>query len=248
MNSNTKIALITGANRGIGLETASQLATQDVFVIVSARNSEKLRETKLTFGKEHPEADFVQLDVTDMASIQMAREYVETKYGRLDILINNAGIAEEMSKPPINNSADISIDSIKQIYATNVFGVIAVTQAMLPLLRKSANGRIVNLSSGLGSLSRHSDVSSPFYHLKTLAYNSSKAALNQFTIHLSEALHNTQIKVNSVSPGWVKTDLGGPYAPLQVADGAKIIVKAAMLPDEGPTGTFFTQDMAVIPW
>lgn len=246
MHNNTKIALITGANRGIGLETARQLATQDVFVILSARNSEKLRETK--FGKEYPEADFIQLDVTDEHTIQMAKEYIETKYGRLDILINNAGIAEEWAKPPMNNSADISIDLIKKIYATNVFGVIAVTQAMLPLLKKSANGRIVNLSSGLGSLSRHADATSPFYHLKMLGYNSSKAALNQFTIHLSEALHDTQIKVNSVSPGWVKTDLGGPYAPSPVADGAKIIVKAAMLPDEGPTGTFFTQDMAVIPW
>jgi NAD(P)-dependent dehydrogenase (short-subunit alcohol dehydrogenase family) len=183
-----------------------------------------------------------------MESIHRAAAHIEEKYGRLDILINNAAIAEGIAKPPLNNSADLPIETIKNVYATNVFGLIAVTQAFLPLLRRSSEGRIVNLSSGLGSLTLHSDPSSYLYHLKNLAYNSSKSVVNQFTIHLAEALHGTPIKVNSVSPGWVKTDLGGPDAPMQAADGARIIIKAATLPDDGPTGSYFTHEMRVMPW
>jgi NAD(P)-dependent dehydrogenase (short-subunit alcohol dehydrogenase family) len=248
MNSNTRIALITGANKGIGLETARQLAQQDIFVIVTARNAHRLAATKALFEEEGLQADFVLLDVTDMESIRHAAAYIEEKYQRLDILINNAAIAEGIAKPPINNSTDLPITTLKNVFETNVFGLIAITQALLPLVRKSPEGRIVNLSSGLGSLTLHSDPSSYLYRLKNLAYNSSKSAVNQFTIHLAEALHDTPIKVNSVSPGWVKTDLAGPDAPMQAADGARIIVKAATLPGDGPTGSYFTHEMRVMPW
>ena len=235
---------MTGANKGLGLETARQLTRQGVFVIFTARNGERLRQTE-ELGLE---GDFILLDVTDPESIARAAREVEAKYGRLDILINNAGIASEMARPPINNSVDIPIGLMREVFETNVFGVIAVTQAMLPLLRKSEAGRIVNLSSGLGSLAQHSDSAWPLYHLKTLAYNSSKAALNQFTVHLAAALSGTGIKVNSVSPGWARTDLGGPYAPLSPEEGAMIIVRAALLGEDGPTGRFFTHDMQGIPW
>jgi NAD(P)-dependent dehydrogenase (short-subunit alcohol dehydrogenase family) len=217
-------------------------------VIVTARNAHRLAETKTLFENEGLQADFVPLDVTDMESIHRAAKYVEETYGRLDILINNAAIAEGIAKPPLNNSADLPMSTLKNVFETNVFGLIAVTQALLPLLRKSPEGRIVNLSSGLGSLTLHSDPSSYLYQIKTLAYNSSKSVVNQFTIHLAEALHDTTIKVNSVSPGWVKTDLAGPDAPMQVADGARIIVKAATLPGDGPTGSFFTHEMRIMPW
>jgi NAD(P)-dependent dehydrogenase (short-subunit alcohol dehydrogenase family) len=248
MNNNTRIALITGANRGIGLETARQLTQQHIFVIVTARDAARLAETKTLFEKEGLHADFHTLDVTDMDSVRDTAAYITGKYGVLDILINNAAIAEGIAKPPLNNTAVLPMTTLKHVFETNVFGLIAVTQALLPLLRKSREGRIVNLSSGLGSLTLHSDPTSYLYRLKNLAYNSSKSAVNQFTIHLAEALHDTSIKVNSVSPGWVRTDLGGPDAPMSVADGARIIVKAATLPGDGPTGSYFTHEMRVMPW
>jgi len=158
----------------------------------------------------------------------------------LDILINNAGISKEKSTSyTVNTSPDVEINTIKEVYETNLFAVISLTQLMLPLLRKSDAARIVNLSSELGSLNLHADTNSSIFKIKKFAYNSSKTALNQFTIHLAESLIDTKVKVNSVSPGWVKTDMGTQYAPLGITEAVKIIIEAATLPDNGPSGAFF---------
>ena len=248
MVASKRTALVTGANRGLGLETARQLAMEGIHVIVSARSEEGLLQARSLFEKQGLGGDFIRLDVTDEQSIIAAASYIGTQYGKLDILVNNAGQTSTMGAPPINNTADIPMDKLKEVYAVNVFGVVAVTQAMLPLIRKSSEGRIVNVSSGLGSISQHSDPNWYLYRLKIFDYDSSKAAVNQFTVHLAEALAGTDIKVNAVAPGWVRTDMGGPHAPLSVEDGARIIVKGALLPSDGPTGSFFTQNMQAIPW
>jgi NAD(P)-dependent dehydrogenase (short-subunit alcohol dehydrogenase family) len=244
-----KTALITGANRGLGLETARQLAKKDIRVVVSARNEMLLQKTKTQFESEGLHADYVKLDVTDNTEIKTVADYIDRTYGSLDILINNAGISvEKSSSYMINNSENIHEDTLNIVYQTNVFGLIAVTQAMLPLLKKSSGGRIVNISSELGSIALHADSQSPVYHLKKFAYNSSKTIINQYTVHLAEKSKDLNIKVNAISPGWVKTDMGTQYAPLTVLEGVDIIVKAAMLPDDGPSGSFFTHKMKSIPW
>ena len=180
---------------------------------------------------------------------KMLRIILPRTYGSLDILINNAGISLEKSPGyQVNNTAELDIDTIKEVYGTNVFGLISVTQALLPLLLESPGSRIVNLSSELGSIGLHADCHSPVYHLKKFAYNSSKTIVNQFTVHLAEKLKGQNIKINAVSPGWVKTDMGTQYAPLEVSEGAAIIVRAALLPDDGPSGCFFTHEMKSIPW
>jgi NAD(P)-dependent dehydrogenase (short-subunit alcohol dehydrogenase family) len=249
MNMQSKIALITGANKGLGLETARQLSKCDVCVIVSARNGQNLQRVKEQFALENINADFFQLDITKMEEIKQIQYYINNKYGKLDILINNAGISNEKSNSyEVNTSADVSIDNIREVYETNVFGTIALTQALLPLIKKSEGGRVVNLSSELGSLNLHADPASPIYKLKKFAYDSSKTILNQFTIHLAEALRDSDIKVNSVSPGWVKTDMGTQYAPLEIPQGVQIIVEAATLPKDGPSGSFFTHKMQTIVW
>jgi NAD(P)-dependent dehydrogenase (short-subunit alcohol dehydrogenase family) len=249
MNMQNKIALITGANKGLGLETARQLSKCNVRVIVSARNAQNLQKVKEQFALENIDADFFQLDITKMEEIKQIQYYIHNEYGKLDILINNAGISKEKSNSyEVNTSANVSIDSIKEVYETNVFGTIALTQALLPLIKKSEAGRVVNLSSELGSLNLHADPTSRIYKLKKFAYDSSKTILNQFTIHLAEALRDSNIKVNSVSPGWVKTDMGTSYAPLEIPQGAQIIVEAANLPKDGPSGRFFTHKMQTILW
>ena len=244
-----KTALITGANRGLGLETARQLAKKDIRVIVSSRNEMLLQKTRMQFESEGLQVDYIKLDVTDNAEIKTVANYIERTYGSLDILVNNAGISIEKSPSyMVNNSESIDEDTLEIVYQTNVFGLIAVTQAMIPLLTKSSGARIVNLSSELGSITMHADSCSPVYHLKKFAYNSSKTIVNQYTVHLAEKLMELNIKVNAVSPGWVKTDMGTQYAPLTVLEGVDIIIKAAMLPNDGPSGSFFTHEMRSVPW
>ena len=249
MNVLQKTALITGANKGLGLETARQLAKKNIRVIVSARNEILLQKTRTQFESEGLQADYIKLDVTDNEEIKTVANYIDRTYGNLDILINNAGISVEKSPSyMVNNSESINEDTLGIVYQTNVFGLIAVTQAMIPLLTKSSGARIVNLSSELGSITMHADSRSPVYHLKKFAYNSSKTIVNQYTVHLAEKLKELNIKVNAVSPGWVKTDMGTQYAPLTVLEGVDIIVNAAMLPDDGPSGSFFTHGMKSVPW
>lgn len=248
MSHSKQIALVTGANKGLGLEIARQLSKKGVNVILSARNKEKGQIAVAQLRGEGVETDFLKLDVTDREDIQNAKAYIEATHGKLDILINNAGISKEKTASyAVNTSRVVEIEMIKVVYETNVFGAIALTQALLPLLEKSDNGRIINVSSELGSLELHADNMSPVYQLKKFAYNSSKTVLNQFTVHLAEALKDTHVKINSVSPGWVKTDMGSQYAPLEIPDGAKIIVDVA-LSNDMPNGSFITHEGRRIPW
>jgi len=230
------VALITGANRGLGLETAKQLFEKvpGIEVILASRALSNVEAAVAGFKAKGYAASAVQLDVTDAASIKAAAAAVEKAHGGvLDILVNNAGI--------LNHATPLTVTSeeLRSVFEVNVVGVVAVTQAFLPLLRKSDAGRIVNLSSILGSLGEHADPQSPIYAWRPAAYDVSKAALNMFTIELAQELKDTPIKVNSAHPGWVKTDMGGENAPLEIADGVATTVALATLPATGPTGGFF---------
>lgn len=231
-----RIILVTGANKGIGLETARQLAREGHTVLVGARDPAKAEAAVAELKGEGLTVEPLTLDVTDAGSIARAVAQVEQRHGKLDTLINNAGVAREGFGTLTSHT---TIEQWRETYETNVFGLAAVTQAFLPLLRKSDAGRVVNLSSILGSLTLHADPSSPIYDAKSVAYDSSKSAVNQYTVHLAHELRDTKIKVNAAHPGWVKTDLGGEGAPMEVTDGAKTSVWLATLPEDGPTGGYF---------
>jgi NAD(P)-dependent dehydrogenase (short-subunit alcohol dehydrogenase family) len=241
-----KIALITGAYKGIGLDTARQLGRQGVTVVVAARDQAKADRAAATLKAEGIDAAPLKLDVTSTADIHAAAAFLESHYGRLDILINNAGINAEGTFSG-NNAQTVTQAELRKTFDTNFFGVVELTQALLPLLKKSAAGRIVNLSSILGSLTLHADPASPIYGSKALAYNASKTALNAFTIHLADALKNTAIKVNSAHPGWVKTDMGGAGAPMEIVDGAKTSVELALTGADGPNGAYVHMGKT-LPW
>ncbi len=242
-----KIALITGANKGIGFETARQLGKQGVSIIAASRNKERGIAAVEKLHAEGIDAEFLQLDVDNDAEIQFAFEFIQNKYGKLDILINNAGIQVEHGDWGVNNTPTISEKALRETFDTNFFQVVKLTNTLLPLIRKSEAGRIVNLSSILGSLTLHSDPSSPIYNSKLFAYDTSKTALNSYTIHLAAALQDTPIKVNSAHPGWVKTDLGSDAAPMEVEDGAKTSVALALLEADGPTGKYIHLGQE-LPW
>ncbi|WP_260704409.1 SDR family oxidoreductase [Edaphobacter flagellatus] len=237
MSTAKKVALISGANKGIGLETARQLGRQGITVILGARDLAKGEAAAEQLKKEGIDASAIRFDVVNEADIKAAVDKIEKDYGKLDILINNAGVMLE----PIggNNTTTVSEDILRKTFETNFFSAIAVTNAFLPLLKKSEAGRIVNVSSILGSLTLHAAEGSPIYEAKALAYDSSKTALNAYTIHLAHALKGTKIKVNSAHPGWVKTDMGTDAAPMDVVDGAKTEVELATLGPDGPTGGYF---------
>lgn len=241
-----KIAFITGGNKGLGLETARQLGKQGVTVVIGARDLAKGQAAAKTLQSEGIHAEAVRFDVTEPADYQAVYDYFDKKYGHLDILINNAGISQEDFMGG-NKTSTTSPEVLHDTFDTNFFGVIEITQKLLPLIRKSPAGRIVNLSSILGSLTLHADPSSPIYNAKAFAYDASKAALNAFTIHLAHELRDTKIKVNSAHPGWVKTDMGTDAAPMEIPDGAKTSVRLALLPDDGPTGGYFHMNDA-LPW
>ena len=242
-----KIALITGANKGIGFETARQLGKLGVSIIAASRNKERGIAAVEKLHTEGIDAEFLQLDVDNDAEIQFAFEFIQNKYGKLDILINNAGIQVEHGDWGVNNTPTISEKALRETFDTNFFQVVKLTNTLLPLIRKSEAGRIVNLSSILGSLTLHSDPSSPIYNSKLFAYDTSKTALNSYTIHLAAALQDTPIKVNSAHPGWVKTDLGSDAAPMEVEDGAKTSVALALLEADGPTGKYIHLGQE-LPW
>lgn len=231
-----KIALITGANKGIGFETARQLGAQGITILIGARDEARGTEAVAKLQSEDVEAHFVQLNVTDAATHANAANFIADKFGKLDILINNAGVLMDYGVP----ISAAPLANWRTTFETNVFSLIELTQTLLPLIKKSEAGRIVNLSSILGSLTLNRDPHSPiaasgFYNT---SYDASKAALNMFTIHLANELKDTSIKVNSAHPGWVKTDMGGEAAPMEIVDGAKTSVALATLPDDGPTGAF----------
>lgn len=231
-----KIALITGANKGIGFETARQLGKQGVTVLVGARDAGRGSAAVATLKADGIEAHFIPLDVTDPASIATAAARIEKDFDRLDILVNNAGVLNYAGEA---TPSTVPMETLRSTFELNFFGLVAVTQAMLPLLRQSPAGRIVNLTSILGSIAEHADPNSPIFHSKFIAYDASKASVNLFTNHLAHELRDTPIKVNAAHPGWVKTDMGGPDAPMAVEDGAKTSVMLATLPDNGPSGGFY---------
>jgi NAD(P)-dependent dehydrogenase (short-subunit alcohol dehydrogenase family) len=186
-----KIALVTGANKGLGLETARQLAKEDISVIAGSRNKERGTEAVKALRGEGLDVEFLQLDIDNPQDIANAYAYINNKFGKLDILINNAGVQVESNEWGINNTASIDEQALRSTFDTNFFNLVKLTNTLLPLIRKSAAGRIVNLSSILGSLTLHSQPGSPIYSSKLFAYDTSKAALNSFTIHLAHALADT---------------------------------------------------------
>lgn len=252
MPSQEKIAFITGANRGIGLETARGLGKLGIRVLLGSRDEaagEKAVKQLAQDGIANVEP--VQFDVTNVADHQTLAADLERRFGRLDILINNAGIsAEEIdfgAPGGFNTTTTVSEQALRKTFDVNFFAVVLLTQKLLPLIQKAPAGRIVNLSSILGSLTLHGDPNSPIYHAKGFAYNASKTALNAFTVHLAATLKDTKIKVNSAHPGWVKTDMGGSAAMLEVSEGGKTSVQLATLGDDGPTGGYFHLGQS-LPW
>jgi NAD(P)-dependent dehydrogenase (short-subunit alcohol dehydrogenase family) len=245
MTSN-RVAFITGGNKGIGLETARQLGKLAISVVIGSRDLEKGTAAAGKLKGEGLQADAIRFDVTKPADHKAAYDYLDQRYGRLDILVNNAGIAKENFLAG-NKTSSTGAETLHEIFETNFFAQVALTQALLPLIRKSRAGRIVNLSSILGSNTLHATPGSPIYEAKAFGYDASKAALNSFTVHLAHELKDTKIKVNSAHPGWVKTDMGGEAAPMEIPEGAKTSVRLATLPDDGPTGGYFHMN-DTLPW
>jgi NAD(P)-dependent dehydrogenase (short-subunit alcohol dehydrogenase family) len=245
MAQDKKVALITGANRGIGYETAKQLGEKGITVVVAARSLSSAEETAGNLKAAGIDAYGIQLDVTNAGDRAAAVKYLGEKFGKLDILINNAGVAA--STGFTNVTSQVADDELLRIFSTNLFAVVALTRELLPLVKKSPAGRIVNLSSILGSLTLHADPNSPIAGFKSFAYDGSKTALNQYTVHLAHELKDTPIKVNSAHPGWVKTEMGTDAAPMEIPDGAKTSVELALLGPDGPSGRFIHMG-SELPW
>ena len=239
-----KVALVTGANKGIGFEIGRQLGKLGFTVVLAARDEAKVNAAADRLRGEGLDAHGVVLDVTDPSTAEAAARWLDGRFGRLDVLVNNAGISHEFG--PGTRPSELDLETLKATYETNVFGAFAVTKAMLPLLRKSAPARIINQSSTLGSLGILSDPGAAWYGVNLLAYNSSKSALNGLTLAFAKDLAGDRISVNSVCPGWVKTDMGSDAAPRTVEQGAAIAVKLATM-DNPPTGKYLDDD-GEIPW
>lgn len=251
-NVDRRIALVTGGNRGLGLQTARELVTQDIHVILGCRDYKKGETVAQEFRDQGYQVEAFELDIANQRTHQVAYNFLEKEYDRLDILVNNAAIWKESTTsssplPDTNRTSTLSSEILRETFETNFFGTVALTQKLLPLVRKSAAGRIVNVSSIMGSLTLHSDPRSPIYPYKVFAYDTSKTALNSFTIHLAHELRDTPIKVNSAHPGWVRTEMGGEGADLDVSEGGKTSAWLATLPEDGPTGGYFHMGEA-LPW
>ena len=224
----SKIALITGANRGIGLEICRQLARQDYRVILTSRSADKGESAVQQLAQEGLTVDAHLLDVTDLASVTALKEHVAEQYGRLDVLVNNAGVYLDESE----RITEVGSDTLHQTMATNLYGPFYLMQAFLPLMQQHGYGRIVNVSSGYGALDA---LDSPTVG----AYKLSKASLNALTRLMASAVDTNTIKINTADPGWVRTDMGGSNASRSVEEGADTPVWLATLPDDGPSGGFF---------
>jgi len=247
-----RIAFITGANQGVGYQVAKELVEHGVTVLVGSRNLERGETAAQEIGAG---AVAIQLDVTDRASIDAAAERIGREFGRLDLLVNNAAISNtrrgnlslreyhEISLP-----SNVSLDEMRAVWETNVFGVVAVYQAMLPLLRKSSDARIVNVSSGVGSLATNADPAYGYRAFFGPVYSASKTALNAVTLAMMIELEKTGIKVNLVSPGFTKTNLNGFEGIEPLDEGSREVVRVALLGPDGPTGTFTRWENATIPW
>lgn len=219
-----RIALVTGANKGLGFETARQLGKKGITVLMASRNKERGNIAVKKLIAEGLDVEFVQLEVTNEAEVDALVRYIDTSYGKLDILVNNAGIMHSGEPGGVNTAEIVKEEVLRETFDVNFFSLVSLTQKLLPFIKKSESGRIINVSSILGSNTVQSDETSPWSGIKPFAYNASKAALNSFTVHLAAALKDSGIKVNSAHPGWVKTDLGGKNAPLDAPEGAKTSV------------------------
>jgi NAD(P)-dependent dehydrogenase (short-subunit alcohol dehydrogenase family) len=253
MNNDKQVALITGANQGIGLQIAKELARRGFTVLVGSRNLERGEAAARNIDGD---ARAVQLDVTDQASIAAAAGRIRQELGRIDVLINNAAISNT-SKRPGETVAEYArrlppskfpLAEVRAIWETNVFGVLALYQAVLPLLRESPRARIVNVSSGVGSLTRNADPAFPARAAFGPGYAASKTALNAMTLAMAIELESTGIKVNAVSPGFTKTNLNAYEGTETVEEGAAEAVRVALLGPDGPTGTFSHAKLGQLPW
>lgn len=236
-----KIAFITGANRGIGFETAKQLGQLGIFPVIGARTDAAGQAAVAKLKAEGIEADSIVFDVTDVDAHQRAYDYFVDKAGHLDVLINNAGIhlEGEAGVEHLYTASTVPSKVLRDTMEANFFAPVAIIQKLLPLIRKSDAGRIVNLSSILGSLTLAANPESPIYEMKSAAYDTSKTAINSYTVQLAHELRGETTKVNSAHPGWVQTEMGGSAAPMSILDGAKTSVSLATLPTDGPSGGFF---------
>ena len=239
-----KVVLVTGANKGIGFEVSRQLGRAGFTVLLGARNTARGEEAAKKLRGEGLDVRFVKADLDQAVESGSAlAKQIGEEFGHLDVLVNNAGLADREDGP----ASSVGIETLKRTFETNFFGTVALTQPLLPLLRAAERARIVNVSSGLGSIAINNDPNTPFYHVKILGYNASKVALNMFTVDLAYDLRDTKIKVNSVSPGFVDTDMNNHTGTDTVEEGAIAIVRLAQLPDDGPTGSFIHKD-GTYPW
>ena len=247
------VALVTGANQGIGLQIAKDLVAHGFTVLVGSRDFERGETAAREVG---PDARAIQLDVTNQASIAAAAERIRKELGRLDVLVNNAAISNTRKTPgmslqeyaKITLPSNVPLDEVRTVWETNVFGVLAVTQAMLPLLREAPAARIVNVSSGVGSLTANSDPAYPHRSFFSPVYPASKTALNAITLAFAIELEPAGIKVNAVSQGFTKTNLNGYAGTETVEEGAAEAVRAALLGPDSPTGTFTHAKLGTLPW
>jgi NAD(P)-dependent dehydrogenase (short-subunit alcohol dehydrogenase family) len=247
-----RIALVTGANQGVGFQVAKELVAHGVTVLVGSRNAER---GEAAAGEIGPGAIPIQLDVTDAASIAAAADRIRAEFGRLDLLVNNAAISNTgkgdrtlADYAQTSRASNASLDEVRAIWDTNVFGVLAVYQGMLPLLRESSDARIVNVSSGVGSLTANADPAYPTHSMFGPGYAASKAGLNAMTLAMMVELESTPIKVNLVSPGFTKTNLNNFEGPQSVEEGSREVVRVALFGPDDPTGTFTRWENATIPW
>jgi len=242
------VALVTGASRGIGQATARRLAREGQHVILTGRDLASMEEAADRLVREGFAASALQLDVTDEASVYAASCEVERRFGHLDVLVNNAGVLPQATRSDPAEAVDATM--FRRTFDTNLFGAVAVLEAFLPLLRKSERGRIVNVTTTMASLADQTNPESPYYDMVVPAYQASKAALNNVTIALAKALADTPIKVTSVCPGFVQTDLtpvNRAQAPLTAEEAAEVVHRAADLPDHAASGTFIDSS-GTVPW
>ena len=233
--SSQKIAIVTGANRGIGFETCRQLSQQGIHTILTSRDETKGQAAARNLREERGEIIYHQLDVTDLGSISRLRSFVNENFDQLDILVNNAGVFLDRG----TSVFDLPLEILRETLEVNFIGALNMCQAFVPLMRSQGFGRIVNVSSGMGSLNNMGGHSA--------AYKLSKAAMNALTRIMADELRDDNILVNTMAPGWVRTDMGGPGAPRSLTQGADTVIWLATLPDDGPTGGFF-EDRQLIPW
>lgn len=239
MSTTKRVAVVTGANRGIGFETCRQLAKREIQVILTSRDEAKGKVAAEKLQAEGLDVSYHPLDVADSESIERLAQFIKSEFGRIDILVNNAGVFLDSKENPSGSIFDLNISTLHKTLETNALGSLLLCQALIPLMKEHNYGRVVNVSSGAGQLS---DMNSGYP-----SYRISKTALNAVTRIVGNELKGTNILVNSVCPGWVKTDMGGSNAPRTPEQGADTIVWLATLPDDGPTSGFF-RDRKPIPW